>query len=51
MDAGACGGSVGELGSTAAEWETPRITTAGDVVELTLGNTSNDTADMKAYYW
>ncbi|MGH3451175.1 MAG: hypothetical protein ACRDQW_10700 [Haloechinothrix sp.] len=24
---------------------------AGDVVELTNGTTSNDTADRKAYYW
>lgn len=34
-----------------AEYETPTVTELGDVVELTNGNTDQDTADMKQYYF
>lgn len=32
-------------------YEPPTLTVVGDVVELTNGTTSNDTADRKAYYY
>lgn len=32
-------------------YEPPQIRVLGDVVELTKGSRSDDTADMKAYYY
>jgi hypothetical protein len=37
--------------STTAIYETPQVIELGDVVELTNGNTSEDTADMSQYYY
>ena len=35
----------------ATPFEPPLLTVLGDVVDLTTGSTSNDTADLKAYYY
>ncbi|MDX2968346.1 hypothetical protein PWY87_03615 [Kribbella solani] len=35
----------------AVEYEPPELYEVGDVIQLTNGSTSNDTADRKAYYY
>lgn len=37
--------------STTTNYETPQVIELGDVVELTNGNTNEDTADMSQYYY